>query len=395
MAGTTTIVFTDITGSTDLVVRLGDSAAAAAVANHLRLLRQEVLRCHGNVVKTLGDGVMATFPTAYDGARSAVSMQQSVERAGRRGDGPALGLRIGIHAGDVVDDEADDLFGAAVVVARRLCDVAGPGQVLASEVVRLLVGNRPEVVFTPIQPLKLKGIPEAMNASSVEWTPIPDTPPIRVIVADDAALVRAGVVRLLSDEGFDVISEATDYDSVIAAVDRDVPDLLITDIRMPPMNRDEGLQAAAYVKSHHSEVAVLILSEHIEANAAADLLEARVGGIGYLLKERVSELDDFVEAARRVADGGMVVDPLVTEQLLSRRRSDDRISSLSDREGDVLELMAQGLSNQAICHRLFLSPKTVESHVRSIFTKLDLPDDADGNRRVQAVIRWLRSDPRA
>jgi DNA-binding NarL/FixJ family response regulator len=297
-----------------------------------------------------------------------------------------------MHVGDVVDDGADDVFGAAVVVARRLCDAATPGKILASDLVRSLIGNRPDIRFAPLDAFELKGIPEPVGAAEILWTPLPEQAPISVIVADDAALIRAGVVRLLADEGFEVVAEASDYDSLTSAIDRDPPDLVITDIRMPPGNRDEGLRAASYVKANHPGVAVLILSQYVEASAAAGLLDGQTAGIGYLLKERVSELDAFIQAARAVAAGESIIDPLVTDQLLSKRRATDRMAFLSDRESQILGLMAQGLSNQAISADLFLSSKTVETHVRSIFIKLGLPDDVDVNRRVQAVIRWLEAD---
>jgi DNA-binding NarL/FixJ family response regulator/class 3 adenylate cyclase len=392
MAGTTTILFTDVTDSSGLVHRLGDERAAAAVVAHLRLLRGEVERCHGKVTKTLGDGLMAVFSTAYHGALAATAMQQAAELANRRGESPVLGLRVGLHVGDVVEDGADDVFGAAVVVARRLCDAATSGKVLASDLVRSLVGNRPDIRFAPLDAFELKGIPEPVVAAEILWTPLPDQARVRVIVADDAALIRAGVVRLLVDEGFEVVAEASDYDSLTSAIDHDPPDLVITDIRMPPDNRDEGLRAAAYVKANHRGVAVLILSQYVEASAAVDLLDGQTAGMGYLLKERVTELDAFIQAARAVAAGGSIIDPLVTDQLFSKRRANNRVACLSDRESQILALMAQGLSNQAISAELFLSAKTVETHVRSIFTKLGLPPDVDGNRRVQAVIRWLEAD---
>jgi DNA-binding NarL/FixJ family response regulator len=351
-----------------------------------------VERCHGKVTKTLGDGLMAVFSTAYHGALAATAMQQAAELANRRGESPVLGLRVGLHVGDVVEDGADDVFGAAVVVARRLCDAATSGKVLASDLVRSLVGNRPDIRFAPLDAFELKGIPEPVVAAEILWTPLPDQARVRVIVADDAALIRAGVVRLLVDEGFEVVAEASDYDSLTSAIDHDPPDLVITDIRMPPDNRDEGLRAAAYVKANHRGVAVLILSQYVEASAAVDLLDGQTAGMGYLLKERVTELDAFIQAARAVAAGGSIIDPLVTDQLFSKRRANNRLACLSDRESQILALMAQGLSNQAISAELFLSAKTVETHVRSIFTKLGLPPDVDGNRRVQAVIRWLEAD---
>ncbi len=392
MAGTTTVLFTDIADSTRLVRQLGDEHAAALISGHLRQLRAETDRFRGKTTKTLGDGIMGVFTTAYDGVRAAIGMQQAVDLAARRGDTPVIGLRVGIHVGDVIDDGADDVFGAAVVTARRLCDAATPGQILASEVVRLLVGNRPDTSFIPHAPIPLKGSDDSIAAAEVEWEPLPTDAPVRVIVADDAALIRTGITRLLTDEGFQVVAETADYDTLIAAIDAVPADLVVTDIRMPPTNRDEGLRAAQHIKATHPDLAVLILSQHIEASAAGHLLDGQTAGIGYLLKERVSEVDEFIQAARAVAGGDSIIDPLVTEQLLGRRRADHNIATLSDRERQVLQLMAQGLANQAISDRLYLSTKTIETHVRSIFIKLGLPDDTAGNRRVQAVIQWLATE---
>lgn len=217
---------------------------------------------------------------------------------------------------------------------------------------------------------------------------------ISVVVADDAALIRAGIVRLLDGGGFNVVGEAADFDELLAAVDATVPRLVVTDIRMPPTNTDEGLRAAAAIRSSHPSVAVLVLSQHIEARAAAGLFDARPAGIGYLLKERVSELNEFLAAARTVAGGGSVVDPIVADQLLRRRRDNSTLARLTDRERDVLRLMAQGRANAAIAAALYLSGKTVETHVRSIFDKLDLGDNnPDDHRRVLAVIHWLETAP--
>jgi DNA-binding NarL/FixJ family response regulator len=351
----------------------------------------EAERDGGKVIKTLGDGVMVTFSTVYEAVRAAVGMQAVTDLGERQGRSPVMGLRIGIHVGDVVEDDGDDIFGTVVIVARRLCDAAGPGKIIASEVARMLVMNRPDIEFIPLEPLQLKGVPRPVAANEVAWAPLPDAQPPRVIVADDSALIRSGVVRLLSGSGFDVIAEASDYESLLSAIDRDPPDLVVTDIRMPPGHRDEGLRAAQYVKSQYPRVAVLILSQYVESSAAADLLDGQSAGIGYLLKERVSEIDQFVSAARQVASGGSVIDPMVTDQLLSKHRANQKADPLSEREREVLALMAQGLSNQAICDALFLSIKTVETHIRSIFNKFDLSEEAEGNRRVQAVVRWLEA----
>jgi DNA-binding NarL/FixJ family response regulator len=186
-----------------------------------------------------------------------------------------------------------------------------------------------------------------------------------------------------------VVGEAGDYDSVMDRVRATRPHLLITDVRMPPGQSDEGLRAAALLRAEQPGLAVLVLSQFVRASAAADLLTGQTSGVGYLLKERVTALDEFLDAARLVASGGTVIDPLITEELLARRRDSARFENLGDRERDVLALMAQGLSNAAIAAQLVLSGRTVESHVRAIMTKLDLWEDPAGNRRVQAVIRWL------
>ena len=392
MAGTTTILFTDLTDSTGAMVRLGDDESSAVFGAHLVLLRMEVERHGGRVVKSLGDGIMALFESAYDGVRAAVAMQQAVDVAGRRetdAPSPALGLRVGVNVGEVVA-EGDDVFGVAVVVASRLCAAASAGQILVSDLVRLLLTSRTEVEIESVGPMALKGLPEPVAAATVAWEPLPLEQPLRVIVADDAALIRAGVVRLLADGGFVVVAEAADADELLAAVDADPPDLVVTDIRMPPTNTDEGLRAAAVIRERHPATAVLVLSQHVEAGAAATLLEGDPSGVGYVLKERVSELDEFLAAARTVAGGGSVIDPLVAEQLLRRRRHDTAVARLTERERDVLALMAQGRSNAAIRDELAMSAKTVETHVRSIFQKLDLEENPDDNRRVQAVVRWLQ-----
>jgi len=211
------------------------------------------------------------------------------------------------------------------------------------------------------------------------------------MVADDAALFRAGVSRLLDDAGIEVTAECGDAGSLLEAVDRDPPDAVLLDIRMPPTHTTEGLDAARELATRHPEVGVLILSAFVEPHYAMQLIESGATGAGYLLKERVTDAAELTDALGRITAGGIVVDPGVVAQLVGRRRAADPLGGLSAREREVLAVMAEGRSNQAICERLFLSPKTVETYVRSVFTKLDLHQAADSNRRVLAVLAYLRS----
>lgn len=391
MARTTTVVFTDVTASSGILASLGDDRYASVFSAHVALLTAAAARHDGQVVKQLGDGVLALFSSAHDGVLAAIEMQQLTERSDRSAEGfDGLGLRVGVNVGDVVDAE-DDIYGGAVVVARRLCDAAAPGQILVSDLVRLLAGNPGDLELETVGSLNLKGVPEPVSAYAVPWAALPEVDPLRVIVADDAALIRSGIVRLLAESGFEVLAEVGDGEALIAAVDTNPPDLVVTDIRMPPTNTDEGIRAAASIRAAHPDVAVLVLSQHIEPRAAASILDGRPAGIGYLLKERVSALDEFLAACHTVAAGGSVVDPIVAEQLLQRRRGDVQLARLSGREREVLELMAQGRSNGAIAEELHLGTKTVETHVRAIFQKLDLEETAEGSRRVQAVLRWMQT----
>ncbi|MFD4639889.1 response regulator [Lentzea sp. NPDC058436] len=213
---------------------------------------------------------------------------------------------------------------------------------------------------------------------------------MRVVVADDAALFREGVARLLTDAGFEVVAKVGDAAELLARVHADPPDVVVVDIRMPPGFTTEGLDAAQEIRAAHPEIGVLVLSAHVEPHYALRLLDSDARGAGYLLKDRVADLAELADAVRRVAAGGLVIDPGVVATLVGRRRVGDPLESLSEREREVLAVMAEGRSNQGICERLFLSPKTVEAYVRSVFTKLGLHQGPDDNRRVLAVLTYLR-----
>lgn len=214
---------------------------------------------------------------------------------------------------------------------------------------------------------------------------------IRVAIADDSLLVREGIARVLIDAGFDVVGQAGDVDELLALLDTSQPEVVLLDIRMPPTFTDEGLRAISVIRERHGPaIGVLVLSHHTEAAFAMRLLADGASGTGYLLKDRVADLEDIGDAVRRVARGGTVVDPAVVAQLVGARGAKrDPLADLSEREREVLALMAEGRSNQAIADRLFVTPKTVEAHIASIFSKLELIPAADDHRRVLAVLAFL------
>ncbi len=214
---------------------------------------------------------------------------------------------------------------------------------------------------------------------------------MRVIVVDDALLFREGLTRILASIGFEVLGVADDVAGSLRLVERDPPDVAILDLRMPPGHGTEGLEAAQKIRSRWPSVGLLLLSQYVEAHYALQLMTDFEGGVGYLLKDRVSDLEAFALDVRRVATGSTVIDPELVASLVARRREEDPLESLTDRERDVLSLMAQGMSNAALADALYLSPKTIESYVGSIFTKLGLAPDAREHRRVLAVLTFLRA----
>ena len=232
----------------------------------------------------------------------------------------------------------------------------------------------------------------ATAATPRQETPVSETTePLRVIVADDSVLLRDGIVRLLTDSGFDVVAAVGDADALLDAVTEHAPDLCVVDVRMPPTHTDEGLRAAIEIRRRSPEVAVLVLSQYVEERYAGELLEGDVAGVGYLLKDRVIDVEDFLTSLRRVAAGGSAVDAEVVRQILGRSRRGSELDRLTPREREVLDLMAEGLSNAGIAERLVVSQGAVEKHISNVFMKLGLEVEEGAHRRVLAVLTFLRA----
>ena len=214
---------------------------------------------------------------------------------------------------------------------------------------------------------------------------------MRVAIAEDSVLLREGLARLLEDAGIEVVGRSGDVNDLMLKVRSYEPDVAIVDIRLPPTHSDEGLQAALAIRAQHPGVAVLVLSQHVEVGLALTLLSDSAESVGYLLKDRVSDVDDFLGSVHRVAEGGSAIDPVIVTRLLSRQRDDDPLAALTPREREVLELMATGSSNQGIADKLVITLRAAEKYVSSIFTKLGLPSTGSESRRVLAVLTYLRS----
>ena len=214
---------------------------------------------------------------------------------------------------------------------------------------------------------------------------------MRVVLADDSVLLREGVARILDEAGFEVVGQAGNADELMLKVRSYTPDVAIVDIRMPPTHTDEGLRAAQEIREKHPTCGVLVLSQYVEATYAMELLAESAEGVGYLLKDRVSDVNEFADAVRRVGEGGSALDPTIVSQLVGRRRRDDPIDQLTPREREVLGLMAEGRSNSGIAEQLVVTERAVEKHVTSIFAKLRLPAAPEDHRRVLAVLAYLRS----
>jgi DNA-binding NarL/FixJ family response regulator/class 3 adenylate cyclase len=410
--GTVTFLFTDVEDSTGLVRDLRD-AYPGVIADHRRLVRGAVEKCGGYEIDSRGDEFFLVFARPPDAVEAAIAIQQQHEAHDWPGARPVR-VRMGIHTGEPTVEE-DDYVGIDVHHVARLCSVGHGGQVLLSQATLDALEDievkdlgehdlkglpRPERIFQLVRtgvendfpPLRLVDEPGAdAQAEPVGGSPQKDAKRLRVVLADDSVLLREGVALLLSDAGFEVVGQSGTADDLLLKVRSYSPDVAVVDIRMPPTQTDEGLRAAQEIRAKHPDVGVLVLSQHVEPAYAMELLAESAEGVGYLLKDRVADVDEFAAAVRRVAEGGSALDPALVTQLVGRRRTSDPIDDLTPREREVLELMAEGRSNQAIGERLFITPRAVEKHITNIFGKLRLPPAPEDHRRVLAVLAYLRA----
>jgi DNA-binding NarL/FixJ family response regulator/class 3 adenylate cyclase len=388
--GIVTLLFADVEGSTRLAAQHGDDWPNV-LAQVRRILRDAVTSCGGREVDSRGDELFAVFADATAAAAAAVGARTALTEH----DWPQTPIRarIGLHTGTPLATE-DGYVGIDVHRASRIADAGHGGQIVVSERTAALLEDH------ELHELGLYALPDIATPERIfqlgggDFPPLrarPGTAAIKLALADDSVLLREGLARLLADAGFAVVSQAGNGDDLLRHVAMHEPDVAIVDIRMPPTHTDEGLRAAQQIRDRHPDVGVLVLSQYVEPAYALELLGESAEGVGYLLKDRVSDLDEFAAAVRRVAEGGSALDPAVVDQLVGRRRRDDPLEDLTAREREVLELMAEGRSNQAIAERLFVTLRAVEKHVTSIFSKLRLPASTEDHRRVLAVLTYLRS----
>jgi serine/threonine-protein kinase len=387
---TVAVLFTDIEGSTQHLQRLGQERWLEQLRGYEALVREQLATHGGAEVKALGDGHMLSF----GGARAAVTCAVSMQRA-LQAQGIGVRVRMGLHVGEP-DEREGDLYGRVVHKASRIASLAQGGEVLVSSVAAEMAadaGLGDDVWFDPPREVELRGLRGLHSVRPVRWSDAASA--LRLVVADDSALLREGVAAVLREGGMEVVGLAADVDSLLGEVASRRPDVAVVDIRMPPTYSNEGLAAARHIKATLPEVGVLLLSQHLQPAFAQELLEDDRSGVGYLLKDRVSDIDVLLDAVRRVARGGVVLDPALASKIVQQTRAADALAALTERERGVLELIAEGLSNPAIAARLVVSQRTVETHVRQIFAKLGLDEAGEEHRRVAAVLTYLRATLRS
>ena len=376
---------------------LGDGYAAV-LSDHRRLFREAVESCAGLVIDHRGDEFFVVFEDASR-AVEAVSEAQRAIAAHPWPEGVEMRVRMGLHTGEPTMRDGD-YYGLDVHRAARIAQAGSGGQVLLSERTKNALDASHELA--DLGEHELAGLDEPERLFQLNIPGLPSRfPPLstarkgfrglRVVLADDSVLLREGIARLLEDAGFEVVAQGGTAEDLIRHVGMHKPDVALIDIRMPPTQTDEGLRAAKEIRERWPDTGVLVLSQYVEPAYAMELLGENAEGVGYLLKDRVSDVDEFAAAVRRVAEGGSALDPAVVSQLVGRRRRDDPLDELTPREREVLGLMAEGRSNQAVAEKLVITLRAVEKHVTSIFSKLRLPATAEDHRRVLAVLTYLDS----
>jgi DNA-binding NarL/FixJ family response regulator/class 3 adenylate cyclase len=392
---TLTFFFSDLEDSSGLAARLGESYPGV-LADTRELQRHAVAEAGGREIECRGDELFAVFEQPAAAAAAALEAQQ-VFAAHAWPPGERVRVRIGLHSGEA-ESSGDGYVGIDVHRASRICQAGHGGQVLASADTASALGVDTRELGT----FEFKGLREperifqlVINGLESEFPPLRGVRAhdhvLQAVIADDSALLREGLARLLAEADIGVVGQARNADELLLRVRSYHPDVAIVDIRMPPTQTDEGIRAALEIRAKYPETGVLVLSQHVAHTYAVELLGESAEGLGYLLKDRVSDVEEFVAAVRRVAEGGSALDPLVVAELVGRTRRDDPVQRLSSREREVLELMAEGRSNHAIGQLLFISPRAVEKHVTNIFSKLGLPAAPEDHRRVLAVLTFLRS----
>jgi DNA-binding NarL/FixJ family response regulator/class 3 adenylate cyclase len=394
--GTVTFLLADVEGSSGMQ---GDERVDyPAIIGRIRSILRDAVRGHGgHEIDAVGDELLA----AFSDATRAVDAAYQAQRAMRDEDWPSLvpvRIRIGLHTG-TPSIGVEGYTGIDLVRTSRIANAGHGGQILASATTVSAVDG---IATRDLGQQQLERLPQPEHIHQLLADDLPQDFPalrntsstvgksIRVALADDTVLLREGVARLLTESGFEVVSQAGNGDDLLRHVGLHKPDVAIVDIRMPPTHTDEGLRAARTIRERFPDTGVLVLSQYVESGYALDLLSESAEGVGYLLKDRVSDVEQFAESVRRVAEGGSALDPAVVSQLVGRHRVGDPLDELTPREREVLELMAEGRSNQAIADRLYVTLRAVEKHVTSIFSKLDLPASTDDHRRVLAVLLFLR-----
>ena len=390
--GIVTFLFTDMENSTRIARVLGDEWPAV-MTEHQRLLRTAFTAHSGHEVDTQGEAFFFAFANAHDAVRAALDGRRALAAHSWPG-GIEVRVRIGLHTGQS-EPKDGHYFGLAVHRAARIMSAGRGGQILLSASTFGLLADDPpvDVDFRDLGERELKGLdrPERLYEVLPHDVVERRESARRVVVADDSVLLREGIARLLADAGFEVVATAADANELLAAVDAQRPTVAITDIKMPPTHTDEGLVAAEKIRRDHPDIGVLVLSQYLDSRYAMRLLEHYPERVGYLLKDRVSDVAVLSDAVRRIAEGECVVDPTIVSRLMRRAREDGPLAELGDDEVELLSLIAEGRSDEAIGERLDIDRAVVGEAVGNVFSKLGVQGSPDELRRIVYALEVLRS----